>query len=610
MILLGDMSIYEQNIATFLKRYPEELNNIKITEQNNKLLMTQNRLGNYQLWDKERVISDTSPGAYYPVETPPYSPKIGVMLGLGLGKRLIDVVDSTSKNNKPIQVLVIIEPSYQRFLKACQITNFTKLFEQQNVLWFVGKSVTKVYESLYTNFFDLFLSRNRGNIYFFKHPMLYNIDQPYFDAIQKEIKQASDLMYKSFGSQTDCFLGISNTIKNLEHVNNTPGYMKLKNKMQGLPAVVVSTGPSLEKSIPKLKKYRDRCVLFAADASLKVLLKHDIIPDVVATLERDDTTAKFFEDIELGDKKPYMVYFPLSPRITIEAYKGPKYVVYRNYNYYNYFETESFRGTISCGHSVAHMCAKLATVAGCSKIVLVGQDLAYPIENIVTHAEGTSHIEEFKSKEDLQKFFNERNFGTLREVEGLHGEKFYTHDIFMYFAREFISEQKDAGGRIYNATESGLIIPEVPWIDFDEIAQKFPEKVEVDSILKEAHKLEEPPISIDNLIQALGKIQREMEKDLRKLNDIKDQKPKKIRSLLRKLDERRIEHYYKDKITCGFVIESDSKLLLGLENEYNVLDINNEQDMYTMLDLMIKWFEESSRIAREVIENIENSRQD
>lgn len=603
------MSIYQQNIQAFLSRYPEELNNIKLFETKKDLLLTRNRSNNYQLWEDEKIIADTSPGVYYPVEVPNFVPKIGIMLGLGLGKRLIEVVDATTKAKKPVQVLVIVEPSYERFLKACQVTNFTKLIEQPNVLWYIGKSVSNVYESLYTHFFDLFMSRNRYNMWYFEHPFIYKKNEEYFDSIQKEIKQAADLMYSSFGSQEDCFLGIANTIKNLDNVNNTPGYCNLENKFKGLPAVVASTGPSLEKSIPKLKKYRNRYVLFAADASLKILLKHDIVPDVVATLERDDTTMTFFNDLNIDGKQPYMVYFPLSPKITVDAYKGPKYVVYRNYNYYDYFEKESERGTIKCGHSVAHMCAKLANIAGCSKIILVGQDLAYPVDNITTHAEGASHGESFKSKEDLQKFFTKRNFGRLLEVTGLHGEKLYTHDIFMYFAREFISEQADSGGKILNATERGLNIPEVPKVEFEEIANTFPESVNVDDILKENHKLTGNPISVDKLLEKLNKIKRELEKDLRKLNEVKSQKIKKIRSFIRKLDEKRVDYYYKDKIVCGFVIESDSKLLLGIENKYNILDINKEDHLLQMVDLSSQWFKESARIAKEVIENIENARQ-
>lgn len=602
------MSLYEDNISAFLKRFPEEFNQVKLFETKRDLILTRTKGFQYQLWENEKIIADTTPGAYYPVEIPSFKPKIGVMLGLGLGKRVIEVIDTNTKNNKPVQVLVIIEPSYERFLKACQVTNFIKLFQQENVFWFIGKSATKVYESLYMTFFDLFMSRNRENIAYFKHPYVYPIDKEYFDTIQREIKQASELMFNSFGSQEDCFLGISNAVKNIENINNTPGYFNLKDKFKGLPAVVASTGPSLEQSIPKLKKHRDRFILFAADASLKVLLQNGIVPDIVATLERDDTTASFFENLKVEENPPYMVYFPLSPKITVDAYNGPKFVVYRNYNYFSWFESESFKGTIQCGHSVAHMCCKLATVAGCSRIVLVGQDLAYPVDNIKTHAEGTSHGETFKSKEDLAKFFNERNFGGLHEVKGINDETFYTHDIFLYFAREFISEQKDSGNKILNATERGLNIPEVPKVEFEEIVNLFPEKVEIQEILKNSHTLDNNKIDVNTLLDKLNKIKKDLEKDHRKLIEIKKEKPKKIRSFIRKMDERRTEYYYKDKICCGFVIESDSKLLLGLENEFNLLDLNKEKEMFTMLELTIKWFQESTRIAREVIENVENSK--
>lgn len=604
------MSLYQKNIQAYLQRYPQEVQNVQLYQTHKSINLIKTKNNNIQMWQNGVMVDSSEPGFYYPVEQVNFSPKIGILMGLGLGKRLIEVIDENQKRKTPLSVLVVIEPSYERFLKACQVVDLSGLFRQPNVMWFIGKPVSKVYDELYTIFFDLFLSRNRNNIFFFKHPSLTKIDTNYYESIQREIKQASTLMFTSFGSQEDCFLGIYNTIRNIHNVNKTPGFNKMEGKLKGLPAVVVATGPSLEKSIPKLKKVKDKCVIFAADASLKILLKHGIVPHFVATLERDDQTVNFFNNLEPFENMPYMVYFPLSPKATVDAYPGPKFVTYRNYNYFDYFEKESPKGVIKCGHSVAHMCAKLATVAGCSRIILIGQDLAYDPEKLKTHAEGTHHGKGFKNKEELAKFFIDSKFGKLHEVKGKNDKLFYTHDIFLYFAREFISEQKDSGNIIYNATESGINIPEVPWVDFDKISQTFTNKLDVYNQIKENHTLNEKDINIEELLTELTKFKRELEKDSKKLKEIKTQKPKKIRSLLRKMDQRRIDYYYPNKLVCGFIIESDSKLLLGLENDFNLLSMEKEEELFKMLDLTIKWFDEAARIAKECIENIQNGQKD
>lgn len=599
------MSYLQNNINTYLTRYPQEVDNIKL-HQNLKGIQVIRKNNYLELWEDNIIKDSTQRGAYYPVEEYPYVPKISIVEGLGFGNRLLEVLDFYNKNKKPINILIVIEPSYERFITACEFNDFRTLFQQENVFWYIGKPVTTVYEDLYNKFFDLFLSRNRNNLGFFSHPFISKVEREYFQYIRKEIKQASDLMYSSFGSQEDCFLGIKNTIKNIDNINKTPGFNNFKDKFKNKPAVVVATGPSLIKSIPKLKKIQDKCVIFAADASLKILLKHGIVPHFVGTLERDDDTAEFFKDLKFPDnRRPTLVYFPLCPKLTVDTYTGPKSVIYRNYNYYNYFQDVSPKGIIQCGHSVAHMCVKLADVAGCSKIILIGQDLAYDPNEMSTHAEGAAYGRSFKTKEDFAKFFIEKNYGNLHEVEGLHGKKYYTHDIFIYFNREFISEQKQTKAQIINSTEEGLIIPEVPWVKFEEATKDFQNLKNVFEIIQNNLNLENTKVEIETLLNELNSRHSNLQKDIRKIKDLSTLKPKKIRSGLRKIENKKIEKYYQDKLTCGYIIESDSKLLIGIENEYNLLDINKDENLLKAIELQIKWFTEAARIGKEVIENIQ-----
>ncbi|TNB54272.1 6-hydroxymethylpterin diphosphokinase MptE-like protein, partial [Campylobacter helveticus] len=64
--------------------------------------------------------------------------------------------------------------------------------------------------------------------------------------------------------------------------------------------IIVSTGPSLIKQLPLLKKYREKALIFCADSAYPILARHNIKPDFVCMVERSDFTAEFFKH-DFGD---------------------------------------------------------------------------------------------------------------------------------------------------------------------------------------------------------------------------------------------------------------------------------------------------------------------
>ncbi|EOH7148894.1 6-hydroxymethylpterin diphosphokinase MptE-like protein, partial [Campylobacter coli] len=84
-------------------------------------------------------------------------------------------------------------------------------------------------------------------------------------------------------------------VYNLPQMITHPTYKELLNKRKGLSktAIIVSTGPSLTKQLPLLKKYQNKATIFCADSSYPILAKHNIKPDYVCMLERTELTAEF-----------------------------------------------------------------------------------------------------------------------------------------------------------------------------------------------------------------------------------------------------------------------------------------------------------------------------
>ena len=67
-------------------------------------------------------------------------------------------------------------------------------------------------------------------------------------------------------------------------------YEKMGDLIKDQTVLIIGSGPSLSKAIPKLKKYK-KSVKIAADSSVKPLVENGIIPDIVVTdLDGDENT--------------------------------------------------------------------------------------------------------------------------------------------------------------------------------------------------------------------------------------------------------------------------------------------------------------------------------
>lgn len=67
---------------------------------------------------------------------------------------------------------------------------------------------------------------------------------------------------------------------------------KISDLIKGNTVFVIGSGPSLSRSIPKLKKFK-KSVKIAADSSIKLLVENGIIPDIVVTdLDGDEIVLK------------------------------------------------------------------------------------------------------------------------------------------------------------------------------------------------------------------------------------------------------------------------------------------------------------------------------
>ncbi|EEL2786913.1 motility associated factor glycosyltransferase family protein, partial [Campylobacter jejuni] len=86
---------------------------------------------------------------------------------------------------------------------------------------------------------------------------------------KKLVQYFKDSIISHGNDPKDALQGIEQFVYNLPQMITHPSYKELLSKRKGISdtAIIVSTGPSLTKQLPLLKKYASKATIFCADSS-------------------------------------------------------------------------------------------------------------------------------------------------------------------------------------------------------------------------------------------------------------------------------------------------------------------------------------------------------
>jgi len=266
----------------------------------------------------------------------------------------------------------------------------------------------------------------------------------------------------------DTLVGIEHRLKNLPRYVTSPGLKEFKEKFGELyknkPAVVVSSGPSLDKNVHHLRDYRDQILVLSCDGSLSTLEKNGIIPDVVGSVERAYLTYEaFYKDKVLNENIVFSGPAVIRPEIVDMFNKENVLSVFKDKDVYGKWMNEitlDKKGTIWAGSSVAHFLMNLADNLGCNPIILIGQDLAYTNDGI-SHAGAT----EFKENVDVSK--------VTEWVKDYYGNDIPTSRIWKNFLLTFEDMIRLTDKTIIDATEGGALIQGTEIQCFKEVLEQY-----------------------------------------------------------------------------------------------------------------------------------------
>lgn len=360
-----------------------------------------------------------------------------MMYGIGSGifaREMLRRLDTDAK-------VFLYEPDLQLYLFCIQHFDMTDMLRDTRVQLFIQDINTHEFEA---SIDEVVHWTNLPSQIRCSHPMMDKIYMeeyvPFLAAVESTNKMAK------VNRDTESALAhqaVSNIIKNLHFIKGSNYIADLTEDIpEGVPAIIVAAGPSLDKNIDELKKAEGKAFILATDTSVKYLLAHDIKFDAMITIDARKSIWHL-QDERCADV-PFFCIIEAKNEL-LEMNKGHK-IWFRgnNYMYKIYREFGREFPSYNSGGSVATGAFSTCVALGFKQIVLIGQDLAYAGD--VTHAGGVT-----------TKILNE-NYG-IKMVEGVNGDQVKSRYDWLIYKDWFEGSIKTLSDiEVIDATEGGALI--------------------------------------------------------------------------------------------------------------------------------------------------------
>lgn len=367
--------------------------------------------------------------------------------------------------NENHQSIMIFEPEIELIYIVLNLVDFTKEILDRRVVIKLSSKVDKAF--LLQNF----LNNSKFYLKVYKFHVYSTFYDKYLDEISRINNGIIDGLKQALvtlgNDVDDVLVGLEQSLENFPKMLKTPKLKELFNKAPNTKlAVIVATGPSLQKQLPLLKEMQEHITILSLDASFKILVNYGIKPDIVFSLERIKFVEDFFKDIPSDLCKDVIFEFPsLVHPSAIKAVSSEVYYYMRRDFYNEFFELDEW-GYLSGGSSVANIAYNFATKCDFDNVVLIGQDLSFG-------EDGTSHVK--------NHFFGENEVSTNEtycniEAYGGNGKHVKTTFIWKVFLDFYSMQIKDSSLATYNSTEGGARIPGTIESTFKDVLDKFADK--------------------------------------------------------------------------------------------------------------------------------------
>ena len=187
--------------------------------------------------------------------------------------------------------------------------------------------------------------------------------------------------------------------------------------------VIAAAGPTLSDHYKWLKQHGDNIILIAVDAAVKPLLKAEIKPDIIVSI--DQIASRLFDGITKEFLVIPLVYFPLLDNEFLTQWPGPRFASLSSGKSFDGIAKIFNKTRLYSAGSVIHPSIDLAVKLGAKEVLLLGADFALLRQQ--------THVAQTNVLSDKQVLTAEE---TPHWVHNGYGEKVPTYLNFRGYLRD------------------------------------------------------------------------------------------------------------------------------------------------------------------------------
>lgn len=236
-----------------------------------------------------------------------------IILGCGFGYYYTSLKDYQGR----YRIIVIIDILKDIEGQIIKIPQVSFLVESGNIVFLTGLE-TGILADRLGSLIDFEVIKG---IQVIEHPQSLRLFPWYYNGVKSVLKKILDkkaadkATIKAFGG-----LFLKNALFNLSNFIHCSPVSVLAGRFSGRKAVIVSSAPSLEDSIGKLREYKDSVYIIAVDSVLPVLKCYGITPDFIISIDPQRRIGEHFLGHEPGHA--LHVFSIVSPPELVNRYKG------------------------------------------------------------------------------------------------------------------------------------------------------------------------------------------------------------------------------------------------------------------------------------------------
>lgn len=270
---------------------------------------------------------------------------------------------------------------------------------------------------------------------------------------------------------------------------NVPRFAEIPNadtlfsQLSGRPALIISRGPSLDQALDAIRDLSPSTVLIAVGSAVRRLWQAGITPDFAVFYDANGIKEQLHG---VPDEVLAQIIFLVSPFTQQACYDRPSrgkllFLAQNNTQFANFLDQALHQQhqRLEGGGTVSLIAFQMALAMQCSPVMLVGQDLAFP--NNQVYAGGISlELDEngamaLTKRDDL---YTEPE--TMDSVPGQDGTVLPTLKAYKSFIRHFEdlaikNDRSPAPAKLYNASLGGAAIAGYPLIALQDLTCTFPQ---------------------------------------------------------------------------------------------------------------------------------------